>query len=322
MLLRTLTIVEFAIGVLPLSLLWAFGAWLMVVEPLRHWNASTSVLGVGIMATWISACGAGLLALWLLFFRYSRYAVSGVPAWIKISAALGLIGLMPLVLDPVVTAIRGDPAYLQSISVWTYLAILIPPILLLQFQLLIARERQSSNVFNTDAPTSGRLANSLGSTSLSRRTLVVVVVISLGSALWVISRPMVTSPIAHLSPVCQAAAGIAPLDFQELSAMRKKVRSEKMQYLGECNAKKVTDDFWFVSGVHYNNWMKEDGRPPVRYEAVFFENNDATDLYVQRLGTQYITCGVAAEGIDRTKIRYKRCGLGAYILEFKKLHAL
>lgn len=95
-----------------------------------------------------------------------------------------------------------------------------------------------------------------------------------------------------------------------------------MQYLGECSAKKVTDVLWFVSGIHYNNWMKEDGRPPVRYEGIVYENNDVSNLHVQRDGTQYSTCSVAAEGIDRTPVRYKRCGIGAYIFEFKKLHAL
>ena len=96
-----------------------------------------------------------------------------------------------------------------------------------------------------------------------------------------------------------------------------------MQYLGECNAKKITDVLWFVSGVHYNSWMKEDGRSPVRYEAVIYEDNDAaSNLHVERSGTQYTVCGVAAEGIDRTRLRYKRCGAGAYVLEFKKLHAL
>src|SRR5688572_1520133 len=99
--------------------------------------------------------------------------------------------------------------------------------------------------------------------------------------------PKFESSFAHLAPPCRAAAGFAPLDFPELSAIKKKERREKSQYLGECQAKKITDVLWFVSGIHYNSWMKEDGRSPVRYEAVMYEDNDASNLYVERYGTQY-----------------------------------
>jgi hypothetical protein len=158
----------------------------------------------------------------------------------------------------------------------------------------------------------------------TKRALVVVVVICAGWALMVVAydKPEVTSPFAHLARPCQVAAWAAPLDFPELSAIKKKDRREKFQYLGKCEAKRITDVLWFVSGIHYNSWMKEDGRSPVRYEAIVYENNDVSDLYVKRHGTQYSICSVAAEGIDRTGPRYKRCGVGAYILEFKKLHTL
>jgi hypothetical protein len=158
-----------------------------------------------------------------------------------------------------------------------------------------------------------------------RRVLVVVGVICAGGALVALlldNKPAATGPFAHLAPPCQVAAWGAPLDFPELSAIRKKDRPEKFEYLGECRAKKVTDVLWFVSGIHYNSWMKEDGRSPVRFEAVVYEDNDPKNLHVERSGTQYTMCGVAAEGIDRTRLRYKRCGVGAYVLEFKKLHTL
>ncbi len=154
------------------------------------------------------------------------------------------------------------------------------------------------------------------------RVFIAVVVICAAPVLWITNRPKVESPFKNLSRPCQAAAWQAPLDFQEFSAEKTKHRSAKMEYLGECDARRVTDVLWFVSGIHYNSWMKEDGRPPVRYEAVIYENNDPEDLYVQRYGTQYETCSVGAEGIDRTSVRYKKCGVGAYIFEFKKLHAL
>jgi hypothetical protein len=172
------------------------------------------------------------------------------------------------------------------------------------------------------SPCARGLAQTLDRMTSAKRALVAIVVICAGSVLWVTNRPKVASPFAHLGRPCQAAASQAPLDFPELSATKKKDRGEKMQYLGECNAKQVSAVLWFVSGIHYNNWMREDGRPPVRYEAVVYENVDASDLHVQRAGTQYTTCSVAAEGIDRTRIRYERCGIGSYILEFKKLHAL
>jgi hypothetical protein len=158
-----------------------------------------------------------------------------------------------------------------------------------------------------------------------KRVLAIVAVICAGgvvAALLLYNKPAATGPFAHLAPPCQLAAWSAPLDFPELSAEGKKDRRGKFEYLGECRAKKVTDVLWFVSGIHYNSWMKEVGRAPVRYEATVYENNDPKDLHVERHGTQYSICSVAAEGIDRTKLRYKRCGAGAYILEFKKLHTL
>ena len=157
----------------------------------------------------------------------------------------------------------------------------------------------------------------------AKRVLVVLVLILAGAVLIAVaSFPKATSPFAHLAAPCRTAAVGAPLDFPELSAIQDKRRSEKLQYLGECAAKRITDVLWFVSGVHYDNWMKEDGRSPVRYEAVVHEDNDARNPHVQKHGTQYTLCGVAAQGVDRTRFRNVRCGIGAYVLEFRKLYGL
>jgi len=141
MLFRALILLEFVLVVLPLSMTWLLGAWLMVAAPLLRWSPSTSLVGLVLVFLWMTACGAGLVALWALFFRHVRYATSGVPLAVKVCAGLGLIGWLLLNVPQALDAVRlgqSAPVLLAGITV----VLLIPVGLLWQFHWLIARQRR------------------------------------------------------------------------------------------------------------------------------------------------------------------------------------
>lgn len=122
-------------------------------------------------------------------------------------------------------------------------------------------------------------------------------------------------------PACKVASFFSPAKSPYVKYAKGHSASSYSQ-TGNCKAVKVTEFLWFVKGDWNNKAMEEDGIPPVKFEAVMFEDNDKLNLHVQRSGTQYSRCSIAIDGVDKTYIRYNHCGEGGYIFEFKKNHNL
>lgn len=156
MFLRLVVIVEFVIGVLPLSAMWAFETFVLVAIPVSSWvkaPATFSFFGL-IFVVWMLACGAGLWSLWDLFFRYPQYSLMGVPRRVKIGATFGLIALLPFVL-PGPAGLLTHSHYPFAFWIGPFLFYSIPACLLYQFRLLIVKERRSNIAVERDASPHG-----------------------------------------------------------------------------------------------------------------------------------------------------------------------
>jgi hypothetical protein len=98
MAIKFITLLEGALFLLPLSLLWLFGVTMMVLARLdeisHYWTALPSA-GTLLLILWLSLCGAGLFGLWDLFLHYQRYQLKTLPWKIKLGIPLGFVGALP-----------------------------------------------------------------------------------------------------------------------------------------------------------------------------------------------------------------------------------
>jgi len=124
----------------------------------------------------------------------------------------------------------------------------------------------------------------------------------------------------HLS--CKVAVSYLQIYIKKIQ-YKKEHGNSKFQQIGDCEAKHIRDNLWFVKGYWLNIAMGLDGIAQINFEAVMFEDNNQRDLAVKRYGTQYTFCGVAINGKDASGIvRYVNCEDGGDIMEFKIKHGL
>jgi hypothetical protein len=98
MFIRLLTLVEALVFMLPMSVVWLLGCYVLVGQPafdaLRQGSFPRSP--VLLFGVWLAFCGMGLCALWEFFLRHHLYTLRSIPLRVKVGIVLGLVGAIPL----------------------------------------------------------------------------------------------------------------------------------------------------------------------------------------------------------------------------------